>query len=326
MSTFAKNLAAGPLAVLLLSLVLLGLPGVARAGGVEAVYDPAVGSRWSIVSDSRDEKAEDGKTTKATSFTRNEELTFVEKTDAGYRISTVLRSYETRGRTIESTTVEALLSALRDVVIRAVVDSGGKPVQVENLEEVVAAQKQGMERVVAALTDKPADAAKIRELLDTLTANAARDPDNAARWYLETLALLSIGQNTGLDVGEERRTAKSSPNPFGGDPIKTNEVLRLVEADAATKKLKLVRIVSYDPAAMKEVGLALAKKLLSGGTADALEKIMSQISLSMEDRAEFVVENGMTRSVTETTIETVNALGHSIGKQARNQVTVTPLR
>jgi uncharacterized coiled-coil protein SlyX len=325
MSRFAKNLVAGTLAIPFLALAALALPGVARCAGVEAVYDPAVGSRWTIVSESRDEKAQDGKLTETTSFTRREELTFIEKAGAEYRISTVLRSYETQGGTVESTAVEALLGALRNVVVRGVLDSGGKPVRVENLEEVVAAQKQGIERVVDALTDKPAMAAKLRGLLEAVTSNSARDPDSVARWYLESLALLSVTQNTGLALGEERRTAKSSPNPFGGDPIKTNEVLRLVEADPAAAKLKLVRTISYDPAAMKEVSIALAKKLLDGSSADAMEKLMSQISLSMEDRAEFVVENGMTLSVSETSVETVNALGHSIGKQGRNQVTVAPL-
>ncbi len=179
--------------------------------------------------------------------------------------------------------------------------------------------------MVATFGDKPEVAAKLRELLGTILTEAARDPTNAAQWYLETVALLSTAQNTGLGIGEERQTAKSSPNPFGGDPIKTNTTLRLVEADPATGKVKLVRTEAYDPVALKEFTIALAKKLVSDVSSEQLEKIMSQMSMSMDDRTEFIVENGMTRSVAQETLTSVKAMGHAVSKKAHNEVSVAPL-
>jgi hypothetical protein len=52
--------------------------------------------------------------------------------------------------------------------------------------------------------------------------DAASDPGQAAPWYLKTVALLSAAQNTGLGIGEERRTSKPSSDPFGGAPLKMN--------------------------------------------------------------------------------------------------------
>ncbi len=69
----------------------------ARADGAAAPYDPPVGSRWTITSEGREEKTQDGTATATITFTRKEELKFVEKVATGYRISAVLRSYDWQG-------------------------------------------------------------------------------------------------------------------------------------------------------------------------------------------------------------------------------------
>src|SRR5262249_18263771 len=149
----------------------------ARAEGVEPPYDPPVGSCWTIVSEEHEEKTQDGKPTATTTSTRQEELTIVEKISTGYRISTVLRSYDWQGDTTAAP-AKALLGALRDVVIRAEIDQSGKPVRIENLDEVVKAYKEGFERMIATFSDKPEVAGKIRELLNAIMT-AASDPDQA---------------------------------------------------------------------------------------------------------------------------------------------------
>jgi hypothetical protein len=302
-------------------MILCPLDAAGAADGT-ASYDPPIPSRWTIVAERHEEKTQDSKIVATTSGRRKEELTIVEKTATGYRISVVLRSFDTDGDTNESITEKALLGALRDVTIRAVVDQGGKPLQIENLEEVVTAHKRGFDQVVAAFSDKPAAAAKIRELLDTIMSMTTRNPDETAAWYLETVALLSTAQNTGLAVGEERHASKSSANPFGGDPIKTETVLRLVEVNPATGRAKLVRTLTYDAAAMKALTIALLKKMTGGVPPQEAEKVMKEMSLSMEDSTEFIVENGMTRSVTGDSRETVKAMGHSISKHEHDQVTI----
>ena len=297
---------------------------VAAAEAVHQPYDPPVGSRWTIVSEGREEKTQDGKSSATMTSSRTEELTIVEKTPAGYRISTVLRGFDMHGEPSQTVAANALLGALRDVVVKAIVDQGGKPLRIDNLDEVAAATRQGFERMLDGFKDKPQVADKIRELLEPMLARTEQDPDEAARWYLETVSKLSIAQNASLGIGEERRDSKPSPNPFGGEPIKTNTVLRLVEADAVTGKAKLVLTQAYDPAALKEFTATLAKKIVSGASLDEMQKVMDQMSLSIDDRTEFVVEHGMTRSVSEDSLTTVKALGHAISKHERNQITVAP--
>jgi hypothetical protein len=302
--------------------VILYPLAAAGAGDVTA-YNPPVPSRWTIVAERHEEKTQDGKIVATATSRRKEDLTIVEKTATGYRISFVLRSFDTDGDTNESIAEKALLGGLRDVTVRAVLDEGGKPLRLENLEEVVAAHKQAIDRVIAAFSDKPAAAAKIRELFGMISVTP-NNPDETAAWYLETVTLLSAAQNTGLRVGEERREAKAAPNPLGGDPIKTDVVSRLVEADPATGRAKLIRTVIYDPVLMKELTVTLMKKIIGAAPPEA-EKVMKDMSIAMEGSAEFTVEGGMTRSITEDSAETIKALGHAMSKHERNQVTITPM-
>ena len=309
----------------------LGLPPrpIAQAEATETTttpsYAPPVGSRWTILSEGREEKTQDGKSTETIIFNRKEELTIVAKTADGFRISTVLRDYDMHGNVAQEMAMKALLGALRDVVVRAVVDQAGKPQRIENLDEVVAAHKEGFERMLASFKDKPEQQSKIRDLLDPLLTRTAQDPDQAAQWYLETVAQLAIAQNTGLAPGQEQRSSKPTPNPFGGEPIKTNTTLSLAEADPAGGKVKVVRTQAYDPEAMKAFTIALAKKIVSGNSLAELEKVMKEVSLSMDDRTEYIVEDGMTRSSTEDSAMHLAAMGHTLAKHEHNQITVTPL-
>src|SRR5579864_3430422 len=143
MRIHATIIAAGIFAAAALGGSLLYPPAAAaEAEAKQAPYDPPVGSRWSIVSEGKEEKIQDGKSVETTTFTRKEELTIVEKTATGFRVSTVLRAADFHGGKAE-TGANALLGALRDVVIRGVVDQSGKPIRIENLEEVAAAHKKG---------------------------------------------------------------------------------------------------------------------------------------------------------------------------------------
>jgi hypothetical protein len=65
------------------------------------------------------------------------------------------------------------------------------------------------------------------------------------------------------------------------------------------------------------------KKIIDATPPQEAEKVMKDMSVAMEGSAEFILEGGMTRSVTEDSGETVKALGHAMSKHERNQVTIT---
>lgn len=324
MPKFAALVRPMPAAAVLAAGIVCHSPSALPAEGAALPYSPPVGSRWTIVTQGSEEKIQDGKSVATITSTRKEELAVVEKTATGYRISSVLRDYEMHGDNSDAVVANALLGALRDVVVRAEVDQRGKPVRIDNLDEVVQAHRQALDKIVAAFSEKPQVAEKIRELLTPVMESVAKNPNEAAQWYLETVAQLSGAQDTGLGVGEERHTAKTVASPFGGE-IKTNVSLRLEKADTASGRATLVQIQTYDPEALKEFIAVVAKKVAGGATAAELEKVTKEMSLSMDDRTEFSVEQGMTRSVSEDSSMTAKALGHAMSKHEHNQITVTAM-
>jgi hypothetical protein len=104
-----------------------------------------------------------------------------------------------------------------------------------------------------------------------------------------------------------------------------NTTLRLVTADPASGKVTLVRTEAFDPEDLKEFTITMAKKVVSGNSLDQLEKVMSQIVLSTDDRTEFIVEKGMTRLITQDSLLSVKAMGHAVDKREHNRVSVTSM-
>ena len=72
---------------------------------------------------------------------------------------------------------------------------------------------------------------------------------------------------------------------------------------------------------------SMTKKLMAaaGGNVKAAEidSLVKQVVLTLDDRAVFEVEDGMTRKVTGKTITTARAMGHNLQKTEEKIVTVT---
>lgn len=298
--------------------------GKAFADGVGLAYDPAVGSAWIITSEERDEKTIAGKTT-AHGNIRKEEFSVIEKTADGFRVDFVLRSYETSGDDVEGPAGMALYGPVKDKIIHATLDASGKPVRIENLVEIRDAFKQGLDRMLEVVAN-PESREKLRTTLVASLLDMVQDPRQAAEALLDHFSLFALAQNTGLSLGEERRTAEQSPNPFGGDPVKVTSVLHLAEADPAGEKLRYVQTDVYDPAEMKAMALAIERRLgLTQGSSGAdLEKVMKELSLSMDGGAEFRVERGMTRLVNEDLNISLSAQGQTLTKHDHTTTTLAP--
>ncbi|HTZ35179.1 MAG TPA: hypothetical protein VMB84_04075 [Stellaceae bacterium] len=300
-------------------------PGRARADGPGAAYDPPVGSRWAITSAGHEERVLAGKTV-LSDTTRKEEFTIVGKKPEGWRVDFVLRSYEASGESKTGAAGVALFGAVRDVVIHAALDPAGKPQRIENLAEVQAAFDRGFDRMLEVIGDAQVRA-KTRAMLQGYLASVTQDPESAAQAFLDDLALFAVAQNTGLKPGEERRTTEQSPSPFGGDPLKLTSVLRLAEADPAGDKLRYVQTDIFDPVEMKAMTLAIIQRLglAEGDSAAEFEKLMKEVSLSMEGGATFEVEHGMTRRVAQDSRFALTARGVTVTKHEHIAVTVTPM-
>jgi hypothetical protein len=283
---------------------------------VERLFDPPPGSRWIIQSDETSEVDMEGRV--QTSVTKEtSELTIEQKIADGFRVTYVVRNavYESDERT--AALLGPITKMLQNLVVRATTGLNGMPLRVENLDEVLAALRTGIDRAV--LASKPEVAETLRQMA---TGMLIADDKRAPKIYLATLATLALGQNTGLRPGETRRDADDVANPVVDAPIKSNTLLRIDRADPATGNVRLIRTRAFDPDAIEEV-LSKVARLGGGKDPQWLDNFRKQFTIAIDSRTEIDVEEGMTRAVRTEDTATNSVPGHRMVKHAHRQITVT---
>jgi hypothetical protein len=294
---------------------------------VEKAYNPPVGSRWIIQSDTKAvEHRAAGEERNQQTSTRSE-LTIDQKLADGYRVSYVSREIKVTGNTPVARVLGDVFGAMKDVVIRARTDASGKPVEVENLDEVKTALKQVVEAMTAKFHSNPQAGAFVRDMLLKMFDVPAKE---AARVYLDELPQLAAAQNSGLKPGQARRERDDLPSPFGGAAVQSELVTRLESWDDKTGQVTIVRTREIDPESLKQMTLGAARQLAKVGDQNAITpevlKAMKSVTFSMAAETRYLVENGATRTMSEREITTVTAMGTTLGKEQDKHVTVTPLK
>lgn len=300
----------------------LAMFGAVRAVAAEVVYDPPVGSRWIVETEIRGaETRPEGSTTSHVST--RAELTVEQKTSDGFRVSWVQRSATVEGNARSVALRRAYASVLDNVVIRASTDLSGKPLRIDNLDEAKAAMRRSADALALQFADMPARRALFEQLMSDLTEVSA---DKAASVYVNALGLLAAAQNTGMKPREFRLTSKPAENPLGGDALKSNERFELVNADAAGR-LTFVNVTSIDAASMNDFMTSFARGLLAASgdsvTAERVNLLVQSMVFSFGKRAEFEVEDGMTRKVSETSTTSFRGLEQNVRQTETRTIAVT---
>jgi hypothetical protein len=306
------------LAALMLGLAVLAPRVAAATEWVERAYKPPVGSRWIIArsiskEQRKHENGVDSVSKRTISYTG--ELTIDGKTADGFRITyrRIKFAYDGEENRAE---MLAALAALNNIAIHAVTDASGKPLRVENLDDI----KRGLNRMIAALVVTHKDvqvALAARRLLAGMTRI---DDKQAAEQYLDELPGLAMGQNTGLKIGEVRRAKVEEPNGIG-PPLVKNTALTIAAADAANGKVHLRLTETYDADSVRRFVIALRKKAGDSNADDAKD-----MQITMEAATDIEVVDGMTRSLHEETTTSANFFGNTSVTKSRKDVTVTPAR
>ena len=315
---------AGRIGLALFALAMLALRAApsSAADAVERPYDPPVGSHWIIDTESAtDDQRPDGQRTSL--IKTHAEMTVDEKTADGFRISYVSRGATAEGNAPTLPIMRSAMKALENVTIHATTDLSGKPIRVDNLDEAKTAMRNMVGTMLAPFQDKPQVAALLNQMMSKMIEV---DATQAASVYLEELPALARAQNTGMTPGEIRHSSDAAENPLGGGSLKSNSTFELTEADAATGKRVFVRTTAYDDASMKEMTQAVSKKLLAASgdaaRAEQIEKLVKSMALSLDERATFEVEDGMTRRISEKSVTQASAMGHTLSKTETRTITV----
>lgn len=312
---------AGALAVLVAA---LAMADAAPLYAAEPVYNPPVGSRWIVETESRGEEVRPDGT--ATSLIRTHaELTVEEKTPDGFRISYVQRGATVEGNARSVPLRRAYMKVLENVVIRASTDPAGKPLHIDNLDEA-RAQMRGVADILAdQFTARPAARALFDQLMSELVEV---DAERGASVYVDALAALAMAQNTGMARGEFRQVAKPAENPLGGDALKSTERFELVETDAAATRLKFVNVTSIDAASMNDFMQSFARSLLAASgdsvTPERINWLVNSMVFAFDKRAEFDVEDGMTRKVSERSTTVFRGMEQNLTQTDLRTITVIP--
>ena len=295
---------------------------VAPAFAAEPVYDPQVGSRWTVETEARSEEVRPEGT--ATSLIRTRgELTIEQKTADGFRISYVQRDATVEGNARSVPLSRAYMKVLENIVIRASTDSAGKPLHIDNLDEAKVAMRDAASGLTEQFDRRPATRALFDQLMSELVEVGA---ENAASVYVDALAVLAVAQNTGMKAGDFKQVTKPAENPLGGDALKSTERFELVDADAA--RLKFVSVTSVDAADMNEFMQSFARGLLAASgdsvTPERVRQLVNSMVFSFDKRAEFEVEGGMTRKVAENSRTVFRGLEQNLIQSEMRTITVTP--
>jgi hypothetical protein len=314
-----------PLLAAVLTLALAGAiasaTGSRAADWVEHKYDPPGGSHWIIQSNATTEDNMDGHVIKSATTTSSA-FNVDQKTADGFRITYVVQKSSYEGDSRTAAIIVPITKALENLVIHATIGPGGVPLRIENLDEIRAAGRTAIDNMTAALSDKPAEAAAMRQVATRLLIP---DESQATTGYLGSLTALALGQNTGLHPGETKHMDNTIPNPLTGAPIKADTTLSIDSADPVTGKVRYIHTRSFDPDALKDFLGKFAQQMLHGN-ADAarIEDMMKQLTMTLDSRTEIDVEDGMTRAMHEEDAAVVGVPGHNITKHAHKMVTVTP--
>jgi hypothetical protein len=296
----------------------------ARASAAEQVYDPPVGSRWTVETEARGEELRPDGT--ATSLIRSRaELTIEQKTADGFRVSYVHRSATVEGNARSVPLRRAYMKALENVVVRVSTDASGKPLRIDNLEEAKSSIRNAADKLAAQFDHR----ATARALFDQLIAELTEvDAASATSVYVDALATLAIAQNTGMKAGEFRQATKPAENPLGGDALKSSERFELVDADAEQARLKFVNVTSVDPSAMRDFMQSFARSLLAASgdsvTPEKVSQLVGSMVFSFDKRAEFEVQDGVTRKVAEKSTTVFRGMEQNLIQTEARTIRVTP--
>jgi hypothetical protein len=298
--------------VLMLTAVLTIAAAGARA---DVLYDPPVGSRWVIQRDLHKEETtrEYGKTSVEKSTMKiTAELVVRAKTPGGFQVTYARRKSSFEGE--KAVAMRASLAALENIEMRVITDPTGKPLRVENFEDIKTGVRKMIDGLAATLDRETA--AALRTMMAGMTQF---DATKAAELYLDELADLAAGQNTGLKAGEERKAVVTLPNPIGPGFVVTR-TLSMISTDPAKGDAKLVLTEVHDPESIRAFVAHLLKQA-GGNPNDA-----RQMDLAMEAKTDMDVVGGMVRGLKRESTTSKKAAGNYVITKSLKTVTLTQVK
>jgi hypothetical protein len=291
----------------------------AVAETVERPFSPPVGSRWTIenIETETDEGSNDPTTTSTKKTTQL--LTYEGKLPEGYRISFQTTASTFEGDTDNPVTMRAGAAVMRGLTYRVVTDLSGKPLRVENLDELHATVHKMVDTISGTLDD-PAMVEAVKKIL----AGMLDEDEKQAAEHVGRLRMIALGQNTGLKLGESRQQIFDE-STGREPPIRQTQTVTLLEmaSDGAKAHYRVTDIA--DPESARAMLLSIVGKL-DPSNPEVREQIdgIKKMVLRQESQIEIVVVDGITRNLDIVSV-TERRLGDVGGRVTTHEtLTVAP--
>jgi hypothetical protein len=252
------------------------------------------------------------------------ELTIEAKTADGYKVDFISREIAVDGNTPGIDIVKRVLPLFENIDVHGRLDAAGKPVSVDNLDEVTQKTRAAFEPIVKTFEGQDKAVAFMRAIFDSMI-NVS--PAEAARIQLNEVNELSAGQNTGLKPGESLQSTISTASPLGGASITTALTTRIGSYDAKTGAVTYVVSSAMDPDAMKAFASAAMEKLGAAKgqfTAQQAVEVIKAMTVTIDGETTIKVEGGIARSLREDSKTTLKAMGYTLTKTSVETISLRP--
>ena len=293
----------------------------AVADTVERSFSPAVGSRWTIESIETETDEGSNDATRTSTKKATQLLTYEGKLPDGYRISFQTTASTFEGDTDDPVMMRAAAAVMRGLTYRVATDLSGKPLRIENLDELHATVRKMVDTVSGTLADP-----SVAEAAKKIMAGMVDEDEKQAAEHVGRLRMIALGQSTGLKPGESRQQIFDEST--GREPsIQQTQTVTLLDMapDGAKAHYRVTDVA--DPESARAMLLSVLGKLDPSDpeVREQLEAIKKMV-LRQESKIEIDVVDGVTRNL-DIVSTTERRLGDVFGRVTTHEtLTIAPAK
>ncbi|MEH2510607.1 hypothetical protein V1291_001961 [Nitrobacteraceae bacterium AZCC 1564] len=288
--------------------------------------NPVVGSRWIIENTVKTEETKPDSGARTMTLNGRAEMTIDEKTTEGFHISYVAPEISVEGNSPNVPLLRTYCKMLENLLIRATIDAAGKPIRIDNLDAVKAEMHVAMDRLLKSGQHSQRQLLALGMMMSDLMT---MDAERAAPSFLTEMVTLAKSQNTGMKMGEVRRSTGPADNPLG-TTLRSQMSFALSDTDVEKRTAIYHEVRAFDEGSVRDFIFSHSKAVLAKSigevTPERLEHLMKGTTMTLDGKGFFLVENGMTHQV-EDTFSTVASVAGKVSTKIESKtikVTAAP--
>jgi hypothetical protein len=273
---------------------------------VDLPYRPAVGSRWTGTSETRETKVKAGRVVESMTVRDRGEYRVVEKLEKGYRVSYTLHDGSIGGNTPLAELMKPLIQSMKGQSYAYETDDGGTPTRLLDLERLKAVALKAVD-LVAQGKPELSTAPQLKQFLDGMRSQFdSATQETGVDLFLEPVVRLSMVQGlTNVPLGEERSYDDVVTNPLTGAKMRAKGAYKVAAVDKAKGLATIEWRLTVLPEDLSKATRDFVMRFMPEGTdASKLDEAMAHMKLEHLDRATYKIAlaDGVVRRMDRTAV------------------------